>query len=215
VLTAAATFGERSRWLGLPELADADLAAAIVEPAAALGVGWDQSAVQMLLAASHHYPHFVQVMGNAVWLATRPREGDTIGVDDARAGIRAGTAEVSDLHRARWGSLTAAEKRIVTAIAELGRDQVVSRSSIENAVGSDISIYRARLLDKAVVEDVERGQLRFTLPGFADFVLTETDLGATRAPRKLLSEPRRPRLAPEDQQLPPGEGTGGSAGPRQ
>lgn len=200
ILTSAATFGERSRWLGLPELEDAELAAAIVEPAAALGVRWDPTAVQMVLAASHHYPHFVQMMGNAVWHAARPERGAAITVENARAGIRAGAAEVSDLHRARWGSLTPAEKRIVTAMAELGHDACVSRGAVEQAVGSDISTYRARLLDKAVVEDVERGQLRFTLPGFAAFVLAEGDLGVAssggeRATDGRSDEERRP--APE------------------
>ncbi|HET7172953.1 MAG TPA: ATP-binding protein [Nocardioidaceae bacterium] len=191
-LTSAATFGERSRWLGLPELRDEDLADAIIAPASELGVTWDPAAVQMALAASHHYPHFVQVMGNAVWLAARPEDGHTIGVEHARAGIRAGTAEVTDLHRARWGSLTAAEKRIAATIAGLGRDEVVSRSAIEAAVGGDISPFRARLLDKAVLEDVGRGRLRFTLPGFADFVLAETHLGTPDEPHELPTA--RPQL---------------------
>lgn len=213
VLTSAATFGERSRWLGLPELGDADLAEALVEPAASLGVEWDPTAVQMVLAASHHYPHFVQVMGNATWHATRPETGDTIGMDQARAGIRAGSAEVVDLHRARWGSLTGAEKRIVTAMAELGRDEVVSRGAIESAVGGDISTYRARLMDKAVIEDVDRGQLRFTLPGFADFVLSETDKGETVTALKQPQEPRSIGQANERRE-PPSSGGGGPAGLR-
>lgn len=212
-MTSAATFGERSRWLALPDLDDSDLAEALVEPAAALGVRWDPTAVQMVLASSHHYPHFVQVMGNAVWLAARPEAGDTIGVDQARAGIRAGTAEVVDLHRARWGSLTAAEKRIVTAMAELGRDEVVSRGAIENAVGGDISIYRARLLDKAVIEDVDRGRLRFTLPGFADYVLAETDPGPTTTTLHTPQGPPAIGQVNERRTPPSGGGTNGPTGP--
>ena len=58
-------------------------------------------------------------------------------------------------------------------VARLGGDGPVARRDVQEAVGRDISKYRARLLDKAILEDVERGTLRFTLPGFADFVLTE------------------------------------------
>jgi len=100
----------------------------------------------------------------------------------------------SDRRPQRW---TKAEQRIVTAIAQLGGDEVVTRSAIERAVDSDISTYRARLLDKAVVEDVDRGQLRFTLPGFADFVLAETDGGPTTAGQPSRGRHERRQQPPE------------------
>ena len=181
ILTSAATFGERSRWLGLPELQDEDLAEAIVAPATELGVSWHPDAVRLVLAAAHRYPHFVQVMSSAVWHAARPDDGGTIGPHDAHAGINVGKQEVADLYQARWDSLTPAESRLVATIAHLGGDNPVDRAAVDNAFGGDISPYRARLLDKAVIEDAARGQLRFTLPGFAAFVVSESDPSSPRA----------------------------------
>ena len=173
ILTQAATFGERSRWMGLQELSNSDLARALILPAAELDVDWDAEAVSLALAAAHGYPHFVQIMGAAAWRAARPEAGSTITVDHAAAAAEQGRREIVDLFRARWSSVSPGERDILVAAARLGGDGPVARRDLQEALGGDISVFRARLLDKAIVEDVERGMLRFTLPGFADFVLTE------------------------------------------
>jgi len=50
ILTQPATFGERSRWMGLQELSNSDLAHALKLPAVELDVDWDAEAEDWALA---------------------------------------------------------------------------------------------------------------------------------------------------------------------
>ena len=67
ILTAAATFGERSRWLPLPDLTIPELAEALQAPARDLDVTWTPDALDIAVTAAQHYPHFVQIIGSATW----------------------------------------------------------------------------------------------------------------------------------------------------
>lgn len=194
-LTTAATFGERSRWREVRELTVPALAEALTAPAEDLGVTWHPRAVEMVLEASHRYPHFLQIMGDAVWSHARPAAGGfTISADDARAGIKMGDTQILSMYRARWGSLTEAEQNVVAAIASLGGDDPVGRADVEAQVGQRISVYRERLLDKAIIEAPDRGKLQFTLPMFADFVRQQRD--STSTTRSAGSRTDRPAIPP-------------------
>ena len=43
------------------------------------------------------------------------------------------------------------------------------------ASSDDLSVPRARLIDKGLIEVAGRGELDFTIPGFADYVRAHTD----------------------------------------
>ncbi len=184
VLTAAATFGERSRWLTLPALTKPELTDALQAPAQVLGVTWEPHALDIAVTAAQHYPHFVQIIGSATWRSSRPNTGDTITSHDARAGAAAGAAEISSLYDARWASVTDAERAVLTAMATAPATSTgnIARRDIERALGTDISTYRARLIDKAIIDDTQRGYLRFTLPGFADYIRHDTAAGIATSP---------------------------------
>lgn len=200
-LTTAATFGERSRWREVRELSVPALAEALTAPAEDLGVTWHPRAVEMVLEASHRYPHFLQIMGDAVWSHVRPAAGGfTISADDARAGIKIGDTQILSMYRARWGSLTEAEQNVVAAIASLGGDDPVGRADVEAQVGQRISVYRERLLDKAIIEAPDRGKLQFTLPLFADFVRQQRD--STSTTRSAGSGTNRPAIPPQTREAP-------------
>jgi len=113
----------------------------VVQPGRALGVGWGGEAVDRVTAAH------------------------------AAVGLIRGHQEVLDLCHARWDSLSPKEKGIVSIVAEIGAVSGISRSAVEHVIGYDISSCRARLLERDVLEDAERGVLQFSLPGFAEFVL--------------------------------------------
>lgn len=183
VLTAAATFGERSRWLPLPDLTPTELADALQAPARDLDVTWEHGALDTAVAAAQHYPHFVQIIGSATWLTTRPEPGTTITSSDADTGAAAGAREITALYAARWSSVTDAERTVLTAMATAPSTPAghIARRDIERTLGTDISTYRARLIDKAIIDDTHRGYLRFTLPGFAEYVRQEAPHPPTAA----------------------------------
>ncbi len=177
-ITRAATFGERSSFVALDLLADADARAAVTAPAEALGVSWTGPALDAVVAESGGYPYFLQLLGSASWAAAAPRAGRRIGLADVRAGIPAAQGQVTAMYRARWGSATPTEQAFLTAMARAmgaldAGEGNVSRADIASALGQDsraISVPRERLIDKGVIEPVGHGLVRFTLPGFADYV---------------------------------------------
>lgn len=190
ILTAAATFGERSRWLPLPDLTIPELAEALQAPARDLDVTWTPDALDIAVTAAQHYPHFVQIIGSATWRTARPTAGDTITSHHAHAGAAAGATEITSLYDARWASVPDAERAVLTAMAKAHPTPAgdIARRDIEQALGTDISTHRARLIDKAIIDDTQRGYLRFTLPGFADYIRHHT----TPGPPARSSHPRRP-----------------------
>ena len=64
-ITRAATFGERSSFVALDLLADADARSAVTAPAEALGVSWTGPALDAVVAESGGYPYFLQLLGSA------------------------------------------------------------------------------------------------------------------------------------------------------
>jgi hypothetical protein len=182
VLTRAATFGERSHWAGLGGLDDRAAAEVLTHLAGSQDVSWEPEAVAVCVAQAQGYPYFLQVLGSATWNAARPEAGSTLTLADARAGISAAEEQVRSMYAARWQAATPLEKVFLAAMADLGGDGPVARGDIAAAMGrptSSIGMLRNQLLDKAIIEESSRGELRFTLPGFADYVLSEEGSATT------------------------------------
>lgn len=171
-LTRAATFGERSAFVPLDLLSDADARTALTAPAESLGVEWSAEALDRLVAEAHGHPYFLQLVGSAAWNAARPDEGDVLGLDAVDAGVPAANEQLTAMYRARWGSATEGEQAFLAAMAAAGTDNV-TRAQIAHRLGVStqaISVPRERLIEKGVIEPVGHGLVRFTLPGFGDYV---------------------------------------------
>lgn len=171
-LTRAATFGERSTFVSLDLLSAADSRAAVVAPAEAEGVTWTEPALTAITAEARGYPYLLQLLGHTTWEAASPAAGDRLGMPDVRRGLPRARDQLTAMHRARWGAATRVEKRFLSAMASVGTENV-ARAAIAAGMGTDsraISVPRERLIDKGVIEPVGHGLVRFTLPGFAEFV---------------------------------------------
>ncbi len=176
-LADATSYGERlyeHRNIGL---LDPDAAQdALVVPAQDLGVGWDPDALSTALDAARGYPYFLQAIGKHVWDAARTAMIDD---DDVEVGIEAARREVDDgLYRSRWERATPAQREVMRALADLGRDGPAPVADIAIAAGkkrsSDISVARVELIKKGLVYAPERGLLAFTVPGMHEFVARQT-----------------------------------------
>ncbi|WP_370290957.1 ATP-binding protein [Nocardioides sp.] len=171
-LTRAATFGERSTYVALDVLDDADARAVLTAPAADAEVRWSDAALGAVLAEAHGHPYLLQLMGSSTWDAADPQPGDLLGVADVRRGVPEARRQLQAMHRARWGSATPTEQAFLHAMAATGLDNV-TRAAIAAGMGRDsrsISAPRERLIEKGVIEPVGHGLVRFTLPGFGAFV---------------------------------------------
>ena len=182
-LTRAATFGERTSFVGLRLLDDRGSKQALVEPARLLGVSWDDGAVAAVESSARGYPYFLQLLAHAAWQAARPDEGGAITAAHVRKGLPAAEEQLEAMYRARWRAATALEQEFMAAMAaeagvttEPGEEPVVARSAVATRMGRAsraVSMPRDRLLDKGIVEPAGHGLLRFTLPGFTEYVRTQ------------------------------------------
>jgi hypothetical protein len=186
-LTRAATFGERSSFVALPLLDDRAAREALVAPARLLDVTWSPGAVWAVESTARGYPYFLQLLAHAAWEEAAPEAGGQVEADHVVAGMPRARSQLEAMYRARWRSATDLEQQFMSAMAhELGADAPtapgeedgdVSRAAVAARMGRpsrSISMVRERLLDKGVVEATGHGRLRFTLPGFAAYVRTQS-----------------------------------------
>ena len=81
-------------------------------------------------------------------------------------------SQLAAMCRARWDSASDLEQTFLSAMAEYA-EEVVPREHIATTMGREsraISVPRARLIDRGVIEAAGRGRLRFTLPGMGAWI---------------------------------------------
>lgn len=179
VISKAVSFGERFEYLPLRNLDTEAAQHALAVPARELGVQWDAAAIDAVLAQTQGYPYFIQEFGDAIWQAAGyPDDGSTLTHDHYLAALADFQRTRDSMFRSRWVQVTPAEAKVLTAMSRLG-DAAASRREIATQMGVDttaISMARRSLMDKGLIESAGHGKLRFTAPGFADFIRDAADL---------------------------------------
>ena len=177
LLSQAATFGERSHEMVLAALDQATAEAVLVEPARRVGVEWAADALAAAVAQADGYPQTLHVIGSATWEAARPDRGHVIDLADVEGGRAAAAADLASLFETRWALASEAERAFLRAMAKHAESSV-RRGAIAAELGVDtdaLGMVRRSLLNKGVVEAPARGRLRFTIPGFGEFVRAQDD----------------------------------------
>lgn len=172
-IASVVTFSERFAYRPLERLTEDAAMVALAGPARALGVPWDGAALRAAVQYAQGYPYTLQLLGDAAWTAAgRPDPGGVVTaahLEQAKAAIR---ADLDALFRTRWRKATPGEQELMRAMAALG-DGPVRRAEVARELGTtsdQISVARARLIDKGLIDSPGRGELEFTVPGFAAFV---------------------------------------------
>ena len=205
----AASFTERFDFRTLGRLDPGAAERALIEPAIALGIRWEASAAELALDNAAGSPYLIQYIGDETWIQAAPRAGSAI----SRGAVETALVQVRDnldngMFRGRWAKATSAEKAVIVAIAQTcDRAGVATTAQVSTELRADTrrwSMARQALIDKGIVESVGRGLLRFTMPGFASFVVARVDDGEHVGTPALGSRPAR-RIS----QLPPGPQRGG------
>lgn len=179
VIAKVVTFSERFAYRPLGRLDDDAAMLALVTPARSLGVEWDYAALDRAARLAQGFPYSLQLIGDAVWSAAGyPDPGVVLLAEHVEQGEAAMRVDLDALFRSRWENATPAERRMIRVMAELGGDDAVQRADIATRMGAgstELSVPRARLLDKGLVQAAGRGRLEFTIPGFADYVLNRAE----------------------------------------
>lgn len=185
-LARAATFAERTSFVELPLLDSGQSTRALTSPAADLGVPWTDGALRRAEEIARGYPYLLQLIGWAAWDLRRPAAGEAIDagtVDQAQVEVQ---ERLTRLFRSRWDNATATERQFLAAMAGAG-GEVVLRADLARILGREsrsLSDVRTRLIDRGIVEAAGRGRLRFTIPGFGEYL---------RAEVHALAEPESPK----------------------
>ena len=171
-LLSAKTYAERLfRYRRIDPLPTDAAEAALLDPARASAPDFEieRDALGMLLAACEGYPYFIQLFGHALWQVARSPH---IGVEQVEAALSLGRDELeADLYLGRWNRASERSKMYMAAMATLG-DGPVSSGSVASEFGGHraAATIREGLIADGLIYSPERGQVAFTLPGFADFI---------------------------------------------
>ena len=179
-LMQAGSYAERFNYHVLGPLAPPEAAAALLVPASARQVGWDQDAAEHVLTAANGAPFLLQLYGDAAWRAASPGPGGRIGFTAAQAGVATAVRELHDgMFRGRWNRASPVERQYMVAMAQhLGQDGTAGTGQVAAAMGrplANLSYVRARLLDKGLIQPIGYGRVAFSFPGFETFVLIEAE----------------------------------------
>ena len=147
-----------------------DARAALLKPAQAEGVAFEDAAAEHVLVAAENFPYFIQEWGFQVWNAAPTSPITSAMVRAASPGV------VSQLDntffRVRFDRLTPLEQKYLRAMAELGPGPH-GTGRIAEALGvrtSSVATVRQHLITKGMVWSQRHGETSFTVPMFDAFM---------------------------------------------
>ena len=171
-LMAAKPYADRLfQYRELGRLSGAAARAALIGPAATLGVEYDEQAARQVVRESAGFPYFIQEYGLELW---NHAERSPIGVGDLDT-VR--EIVTDSLERSFFGPrfqlASDAEQRYLAAMAALGdppfrSSEVARRYGARDARG--VSVFRESLIQKGLIWSPRRGQVDFTVPLFTEFL---------------------------------------------
>ncbi len=176
---AASSFTERFDFRPLQRLTPDESERALIEPALAVGVTWEQAAADALIRAAGGSPYLLQLFGDEVWTIADPDRETELTLSQTTAALAEGRERLHNgLFRGRWVKTTPGERSLLVAMARTADGEGVSDSKDYTAVlgrtTQQLSPTRHTLIDKGLIESAGFGRLRFTIPGFGDYVLSQS-----------------------------------------
>lgn len=167
-VTAARSYAERLFRFPLLGLLTVDAtAAALTRPAEALGVGYEDGAVDAVAHYTEGHPYFVQEFGSVLWAVS---SGPGISVADVYAAVPVLERRLDEgFFRVRTERASAAERAFLAAMAATGDGPCATRD-VAAALGrsvASLSGARRGLVDKGLVHVPSSGTVDFTVPRFA------------------------------------------------
>lgn len=175
VLTDAVSFAERFQYTHLANLDREAADRAVTAPAEAVQVAWTAEALDLAWRVSQGYPYFVQLIADEMWRAAGyPSVGSVIDSSRFEVAEIGFARALESFYRARWLKATEREAELLSVMAAIG-GAAIRRGDIAERMGVStqaLSMARRSLMDKGLIESSGHGSLRFTAPGFADFIRT-------------------------------------------
>jgi hypothetical protein len=171
-LLAAKPYADRLfSYAELGRLSDAAARAALVGPAAAAGVAFEESAARQIVDEAAGFPYFIQEYGRELWNYAESAPITMADLDAARVIVKDSLAR--NFFGTRFEMATDTEQRYLSAMASLGIGPFPV-AAVARAFGVDdqrrVSVHRESLIQKGLIWSPRRGQVDFTVPLFAEFL---------------------------------------------
>ena len=147
-----------------------DAKRALVLPASAMGVTYDEDAVAKIISVTKGYPYFLQQWGYEVWNLAKSSHIKLMDVE--RATNAAITALDESFFRVRFDRCTPSEKRYMRALADLGEGAKRS-GDVADRLGlkvTSIGPTRSKLITKGMIYSPQHGETAFTVPLFDEYM---------------------------------------------
>ncbi len=143
---------------------------ALVEPAEARGVAWDDDALARVVNESGRYPAFIQAYGKEVWDRAQGSPVRSSDVADAEPLVLAQLDE--EFFHVRFEKATDREREYMAAMASLGEGPYRTAHVAERLERrlSYTSAPRDSLIKKGLIYSPDYGQVDFTVPKFSPFM---------------------------------------------
>jgi hypothetical protein len=156
----------------LGRLRDVEAHFGLVKPAATLGVDFIREAADQVVHLSAGYPYFIQEYGRELWNAAGSSPITVADVDEVRDLVKEQLART--FYGTRFELASDAEQHYLAAMASLGESPYAT-SAVARAWGAEnqrqTSPHRDSLIQKGLIWSPRWGQVDFTVPLFAEFLL--------------------------------------------
>lgn len=171
-LISAKPYADRLfQYRALGRLSDGAARAALVNPAAAFGVEFEEEAARRVVAESAGYPYFIQEYGLELWNTVEQSPISSVDLDTVRDIVNDSLAR--NFFAPRFQLATDTEQRYLAAMAALG-DPPYRSSEVATTAGArdqrGVSVHRDALIQKGLIWSPRRGQVDFSVPLFAEFL---------------------------------------------
>jgi hypothetical protein len=155
----------------LGRLSEAAARSALVGPAAAASIEYDEATARQIVTESAGFPYFLQEYGREVWNFAEASPIGPADLEGARPIIKDSLAR--NFFGTRFELATDTEQKYLGAMASLGAGPYPV-AAVAKAYGvSDqrrVSMHRDSLIGKGLIWSPRRGQVDFTVPLFDEFV---------------------------------------------
>ena len=171
-LLAAKPYADRLfSYAELGRLSEVAARSALIGPAAAAGVGYDEAAARQIVSEAAGFPYFIQEYGRELWNyaeivthhAGRSRRGP--GDREGQPGSQLLRHPLRDGHRHRAA---------LPRCDGIARTRPLSGGAVAHAFGVNdqrkVSVHRESLIQKGLIWSPRRGLVDFTVPLFAEFL---------------------------------------------
>jgi GTPase SAR1 family protein len=147
-----------------------DAKLALVRPAAATNVTYDEDAVGKIISVTKGYPYFLQQWGHEVWNLA---QSSPIKLADVERATNVAIAALDEsFFRVRFDRCTPSEKRYMRALADLGEGAKRS-GDVADRLGlkvTSIGPTRSKLITKGMIFSPQHGETAFTVPLFDEYM---------------------------------------------